>query len=80
MCEVFWHLIIARLEVVVTVKMGIVKYISNKLAGMISTDEAYIRFQYFVIYLNLLIQDTMWTFRGVGKALQLLLHTYGKVI
>ena len=59
MYEVFWYLIIAMLEVVVTVKMGIVKYISDKLAEMISADEAYIIFQYFVIYLNQVIQDTI---------------------
>ena len=59
MYEEFWYLIIAMLEVVVTVKMGIVKYISDKLADMISADEAYIIFQYFVIYLNQVIQDTI---------------------
>ena len=47
MCEVFWYLIIAMLEVVVTVKMRIAKYISDKLTKMISADEAYIRLQYF---------------------------------
>ena len=40
----FWYLIIAMLEVVVTITMGIEKYISNTLAEMISADEAYIRF------------------------------------
>ena len=59
MCEVFWYLIIAMLEVVVPVKMEIAKYISDKMAEMISADEAYIRFQYFVIYLNWVIQDTI---------------------
>ena len=59
MCEVFWHWIIAMLEVVVIVKLGIVKYIYDKLAGMISTDGAYIKFQYIVIYLNRVIQDTI---------------------
>ena len=68
------------LEVVVTMKMRIVKYIADKLAGIISTDETYIRFQYFVIYLNRVIQDTMWTFGEVGKTLQLLFHPYWKVI
>ena len=52
MCEVFWYLIIAILEVVVTVKMRIVKYISYILDEMISADDSDIRFQYFVIYLN----------------------------
>ena len=55
MCEVFWYLIIAMLKVAVTVKMEIAKYISDKLAEMISADQAYIRFQYFVIYLNQVI-------------------------
>ena len=52
MCKVFWYLIIAILEVVVTIKTKIVKYISYKLEEMISADDADIRFQYFVIYLN----------------------------
>ena len=59
MCEVFWYLIIAMLEVVVTVKIEIAKYIADKLAEMISADQGYIRFQYFVIYLNQVIQDTI---------------------
>ena len=52
MCEVFRYLIIAILEVVVTVNTRIVKYISYKLKEMISADDADIRFQYFMIYLN----------------------------
>ena len=52
MCEVFWYLIIAIWEVVVTVKTKIVKYISYKLEEMMSADDGDIRFQYFVIYLN----------------------------
>ena len=59
MCEVFWYLIIAILEVDVTITLGIAKYISDKLAEMISADEAYRRFQYFVIYLNQVIPDTI---------------------
>ena len=59
MCEVFWYLIIAMLKVVIPVEMEIAKYISDKLAEMISADETYIRFQYFVIYLNWVIQDTI---------------------
>ena len=55
----FWYLIIAILEVVVTVKTRIVIYISYKLDEMISAGESYIRFQYFVIYLNWVIQDTI---------------------
>ena len=39
MCEVFWYLNIAMLEVVVTVKMRIAKYIFDKLAEMISANE-----------------------------------------
>ena len=46
-------------EVLVAVKMGIVKFISYKLAEMISADEAHIRFKYFVIYLNQVIQGTI---------------------
>ena len=52
-------MIIAILGVVVTVKTRIVIYISYKLDEMISADEAYIRFQYFVIYLKWVIQDTL---------------------
>ena len=52
-------MIIAILKVVVTVKMRIVKYIFYKLDEMISTNDADIRFQYFVIYLNKMIQDTI---------------------
>ena len=66
MCEVFWYLIIAMLEVVITVKTEIAKYIFDKLAEMISADKAYIRFQYFVIYLKWVIQDTIYTFKGVS--------------
>jgi len=49
-----------------TVKMRIVKYISYELDEMISADVTYIRFQYFVIYFNEVIQDTIKTFKAVG--------------
>jgi len=48
----------------VTVKMRILKYISYKLDEMISANETYIRFQYFVIYFNKVIQDTMKNSQG----------------
>ena len=53
----FCYFIIAILKVVVTIKLRIVKYILYKLDEMISADEAYIRFEYFVIYLNWVIQN-----------------------
>ena len=53
----FGYLIIAIEEVVVTIKTRIMKYILYILGEMISADKTYIRLQYFLIYLNWVIQD-----------------------
>jgi len=47
------------LEGVVTVKVRIAEGRSCKLDEMISADRAYIGFQYFVIYINWIIQDSI---------------------
>ena len=46
MCEVSCYLIIGILEIVETAKTRIVKYISYKLNGIISANDADIGFQY----------------------------------
>jgi len=42
-----------------TLKNSIVKYIYYKVDEIISTYEAYIMFQYFAIYFNKIIQNTI---------------------
>jgi len=66
MLKRFWHRFILRLERSVTVNMIIVKYVSYNLDVMISPDGAYIRFQYFLIYFNQVIHNTIKTFNAVS--------------
>ena len=42
-----------------TLKKSIVKYICYKVNKIITTDRVYVMFQYFPIYFNNIIQDTI---------------------
>jgi len=59
MYEQLWYLLVAIMEGIVTLKKSIVKYISNIVEEMISTDRVYVKFQYFAIYFNKIIQDML---------------------
>jgi len=50
----------------VTLKTSIVKYICYKVEEMISTDRGYVMFQYFAIYVNKVIPDTIKNFKAVS--------------
>jgi len=51
---------------IVTLKKSIVKYICYKVEEMISNDRVYVKFQYFAIYVNKVIQDTIKNFKAVS--------------
>jgi len=57
MYEHLWYLLVAIMGGIVTLKKSIVKYICNRVEEMISTDRVYVKFQYFAIYFNKVIQD-----------------------
>jgi len=57
--ELLWYLFVAVLGRIITLKTSIAKYVFNKVDGMISTYEVYVIFQYFAIYFNKVIQDTI---------------------
>jgi len=50
----------------VTLKRSIVKYICYKVEEMISNDRVYVKFKYFAIYVNKVIQDMIKNFKGVS--------------
>jgi len=59
MYEQPWYLLVAIMGGIVTLKKSIVKYICNRVEEMISTDRVYVKFQYFAIYFNKVIQDML---------------------
>ena len=63
-----------------TGKTRIVKYLSENPDRLIVGHRVYVIFQYFVIYFNLVIQDTIKRFKAVGDSLQNLFPSYWKVI
>jgi len=65
MYEQLWYLFAAIMGGIVTLKKSIVKYICYKVEEMISTDKVYVKFQYFAIYVNKVIQDMIKNFKAV---------------
>jgi len=59
MYEHLWYLLVAIMGGIVTLKKSIVKYICNRVEEMISTDRVYVKFQYFAICFNKVIQDML---------------------
>jgi len=59
MYELLWYLFVAIMGGIVTLRKSIVKYICYRVDEIISTDRVYIMFQYFAIYFNKIIQDTV---------------------
>ena len=76
MYEQIWNLFVAIGEGMVTRKLSIVKYTSYKPSHMISTCRIDIIFQYFVIYYNYQIYDSISTLKRVDPVLQMLLNGY----
>ena len=66
MYEQLWSLFAAIMGGIVTLKKNIVKYICYKVEEMISNDRVYVKFQYFAIYVNKVIQDTIKNFKAVS--------------
>ena len=52
MYEVFWNWFVAMMEVVVSLKTRIAKYVAYKSNNRISANRVNIWFQYFLIYFN----------------------------
>jgi len=59
MYELIWYLFVAIMEGIVALKKTIVEYIWYKVHEMISTYRVYVMLQYFAIYFNKIIQDTI---------------------
>jgi len=73
MYELLWYLFVAIMEGIVTLKKSIVKYIYYyKVDEIISTYRAYVRFQYFAIDFNKIIQDMIQIFKTIGDVLLVL--------
>ena len=56
--KLIWYLFAAILDCTMTLTTSIGKYVSYKLDEMISAPGVHVMFQYFLIYFNLVIQDT----------------------
>ena len=52
MYEVFWNWFMAMMEVIVSLKMRIVKYVAYKPNNRVCFNRVNIWFQYFLIYFN----------------------------
>jgi len=66
MYEQLWYLFVAIMRGIVTLKKSIVQYIFYKVEENISTNRVYVKFQYFAIYFNKVIQDTIKHFKAVS--------------
>jgi len=63
-----------------SLKIYITKYIYYKPHKRISAYEVYLLFQFFQIYFNSVIQDTIYPMKAVRQALHILFPSYLKLI
>jgi len=78
MYELLWYLFVAILEGSMVLKTSRAEYRAYKQYTIISAHGVYVRFQYFLIYFNYVIQDALYTFKAVGQVLQTLFPGYWK--
>ena len=80
MKEVLQYWLVATMEGSMTVKIHIAKSRYYKLIEIESADGTKVRFQYFPIYFNQVLQDAVESFETVVLVLQTLFHSYWRVI